>query len=274
MDIIPWNKEYQVEDGHYRAFRIGDLCLVLAKKKSEWYVTSFREQVMPFPEEGLRSDLSNRDLQWERWEGLDEDDVFLIRPTLPPMPAISRPEVPVTLPPGGKARFFVGIPSFVQMVAKCNGEMQTLLTAPMSKVTYTWRGVDTPGGESRAEGQVCFSLRTRAHRDYESAKFDPGYIISVLEISNHMSVPLPFSRMLLETDYLNVYLADVHAWTNSCRFNVYDDKSRNVVIYAINSPTEAGEGSRLVMPSRLDHNRKVKKPGVLDSFMDKFKLHI
>lgn len=273
MEEVPWNKEYKLQDEHYHAFRIGDLCVVVAKRKSEWYVCTLREQVMPFPEEGERASLSNRELAWQRWEGAGENDTVMIRPALPPMPAISRPEVPVILPPGTKARFFVGIPAFVEVVVNCGSEQRVLLSAPMIKVTFTWKGVDTPSGESKAEGEVCLSLRTRAHRDYYPEKFDPGYIISVIEVSNHKAEPLPFTRMRIDTDYLNVYLAEGRAWTNGFRFNVHDDKSKDMVLYANNPPNEAGEAELIASP-RKDHNRKIKKSGAIDSFIDKFRLHI
>lgn len=273
MEPIPWNQEFTLENEHYRAFRIGDLCLVIAKRNSEWYIASFREQVMPFPEEGLRADLSNKELGWSRWEGSEEDSKFMLRPALPPIPVISRPAEPVTLPPGAKSRFFIGIPAFVEIVAECGGEQMVLLSAPMTKVTFTWRGIDTPSGESKAEGEVCLSLRTKAHRFYLPEKIDPGYIISTVEISNHRKTPLPFSRIRLDTDYLSVFKGENHAWTNSCRLSSFDDKSKDAVVYSSSPSHEAGENV-LISPPRKDHNRKVKKAGVIDSFIDKFKFHV
>lgn len=272
MEVVPWNKEFIVEEGRYRAFRIGDLCIVIAKLGSEWQVAYFREQMMPFPEEGERSSLS-MNLSWIRWEASYDDNRCMIRPALPDLPVISRPTLPVTLSPGSKARFFMGVPSYVEVMARCNQEYIVMASYPMVTYSYTWMGLPLGAKESTTEGEICMALQTKARRNFDQETFQPGSIICCVEISNHSSKPLPFSRVRLDTDHLSLHLTDRHAWASYCRFDVYDEGVQNSIFYAETPSREAGS-SVLIATPRIDSKLKHKKVGAFDLIVDKFKLNI
>ena len=272
MEIVPWNQEQIVEDGHYRAFKIGDLCLVIVKRGSEWQLSHFRTQVLPFPERGLYKDLS-KDLTWTRWEGSEEDSVCLIRPTLPKLPVISQPTSTVTLPPGAQARFFIGVPACVEIVASCDGMMMPLGDYPTVCLSYTWKGVPKGEKESTTVGEVCMSLETKARRVFDLNSFSEGVIICTIEISNHLKKPLQFSRMSLITDHLSIYLSDTHPWANYCRYDIYENRSLDAVLYASGPPREAGKNHLLATP-RVPVGNKPVKTHALSSLLEKFTLKI
>lgn len=272
MEVVPWNKEFVVQDGRYRAFRIGDLCIVIAKLGSEWHVAYFREQMMPFPEEGAWNSLT-RDLSWIRWEASYDDNQCMIRPALPTLPVISRPTLPVTLSPGSKARFFMGVPAYVEVYARCNQEYLVMASYPMVAYSYTWMGVSIGDQESTTEGEICMALETKARRSFDEEVFQAGSIICSVEISNHGSKQLPFSRLRLDTDHLSIHLTNTRAWASYCRFDVYDGGIQNSIFYADTPPLEAGD-SILIAKPRFDAKSRQKKLGALDMIVDKFKLNI
>lgn len=274
MEPVPWNQEFCVEEGRYKAFRIGDLCIVVAKRGSEWHFSCSHLQVMPFPPEGEKDSLRDSELDWQRWEASEEDNVCLIRPALPPLSVISRPSSPVTLPPGSKARFFMGVPAYVELVAQCNRELMSLYTEPMSHLSYTWKGIPKGNEESTTEGEVCVSLKTKARRVFDDEAFDPGSIICTVEISNHCNRPLPFSRLRLDTNHLGLYLTSTRIWANYCRYDIYDGEFKDGILYANGPPREAGESVMIVPPRVAGSPQSHRKSGAIDLIVDKFKLNI
>lgn len=272
MEVVPWNREQVVLDGEYRALKIGDLCLIIAKRYTEWHISEYRGQVMPFPDYGSLSNLP-LDLSWIRWEASDDDSVFLINPSLPNLPVISQPSSPVSLPPGAQARFFIGVPAYIKVMAKCNGSFIELATFPMVTLSYTWKGVPKGERESTTRGEVCVSLQTKARRVFDQESFSAGSIICTIEISNHKKTPIQFSRIRLDTAHLFLYLSEHNAWANYCRYDLYENSELDTIIYASGPPREAGRNVE-ISPPRVRESRPERKSGALDMLVDQFKLRI
>lgn len=269
MIEFPWNEDIKLEDGHFASFRIGTLILLIAKLGREWHVASSRSNKLApgFPEDlapsGLAKNLPSN-LSWNRFDGASENATFRLRPALADLPVVARLATPITIPSDARSKFFIGIPTLVEIVAQCEGRPTTLHCISSEVLSYTWRGnIRDNGGISSTEGQVCYSLPSSARREYAEEKVSPHSIICMVEVINKSLHPISFSRICIDTSHMSIFQGKRRFWTNSCRIPITGDARFEGLVYLPAPPKEAISPIQ-ICPPRLGSVRRILYPSVLN----------
>lgn len=136
------------------------------------------------------------------------------RLTLTPRPAdrpvVAQPHSGFTIPPRLQVSVFITTPLWVQLSVE--GVAGPVLDLPL------WRPSDTWFGASTREGELCYSISTRARSRIEERSTRPHQAVTPVLIHNDTSEPLIIDRLSLPTPHLALY-ADRGAelWTQAVR---------------------------------------------------------
>lgn len=207
-----WTSKNLPEDQWIRQ-DFGSLGIVVLSTNEEWRVGTYENGA---PEgmaaEGTAED-EPMDVTWERWDRDPKDSKLQFRPVFPDMPVVARPRCVLNLSPKGKATFLVGIPAWIEILAECQGKMIPLTAIPTENLSKTWHG-------SPLAGQLGYSLRTFARRNYYSDQWPPFEVLCSISIVNEGEKSLPFERLYLETDHLALFEKDDRLWSNAARIRI------------------------------------------------------
>lgn len=154
----------------------------------------------------IESPTSPPEIEWRRWIGGVAFDEIIFKPVTPDRPIVVRPEMPVSLLPRQKAKFFVGVPAFISICA--GKEAKQLCEIPTSILSNTWFG------ESTVSGELCYGLKTTAKREEKNLLYHPFRIICPVQIKNVSSEILDIESLCLPVRHLNVYMGANRLWGN------------------------------------------------------------
>ncbi|MEM9236252.1 MAG: DUF432 domain-containing protein [Verrucomicrobiota bacterium] len=263
MSSSPRWHERKLLDGEWLRADFGKISIVVHSILEEWRVAvvegSDRDQLPaaegPPPE----------DLDWHRWDRGADDVKLRFRPVFPDHPIILRPRAPFHLSPRALARFYVGIPAFIELSAHSEGEYTTLKSWPTQRLSNTWHG-------SPLEGILCYAARTRARREIVTDEWEAYDIACSIEISNQSSDTLDFERLFFDTDHLGIFEQGEQLWANHARIRVSDKETDlNRVVFASTPIGEAEKAVQLSAPRLGSARRSVFKKAfstVISTFQD------
>lgn len=231
--------ERTLRDGEWLHADFGGLTLVVWSLLDEWRVAAlYGEDRKLIPE--LQE--PPEDLPWQRWDRGSDDVKLRFRPVFPDRPLIVRPRAPLHLSPRAKALFFIGIPAFIELNAHSEGQYERLSAWPSEPLSNTWHG--TP-----MAGTLCYSVRTRARRQFLHDDWQEMSIIATVEIANSGTHTLPFQRLFLPTGHLGIFEHRGKLWSNHARIRTGEkDDSLSGIVFAAKPIGEASEGVELAPP--------------------------
>jgi len=268
-----WNQQLEIANGCYACFNIGDLQLIIAKSPSGWDACFNYDKQADVAQQGELRDLP-ANLRWQKWLAHSEDSKVCLQPALPPLSVIARSEHPLIIPPGVKARFYIGIPLFVELQAECGGSMSALDCVPSEILSYSWKGeLLANGNSSTTRGEVCYALPKHTQRAYEVGEFAANKLVCSFEVVNKRSEAVPFARIVLNGAHFSVFQAEHNLWTNSCRLVIARDSSLDGLIISPTPPAESAYGQELRMP-REGKKRRLIGGSALDMLTKGFDLSI
>lgn len=227
------------QDGH---LMFGPLDLWIHRRPGEWRM-AYREDAGQETRPG-RWDATPapEDAEWERWVTGNGATTLILRPVTPDRAVVVRPEMPVRLRPGQSTDFFVGVPLWIEVSIGAGKASEPLREFPSMRLSSTWFG--TP-----VEGELCYSLRTHAHRSPEDLAMRQHRCICPLQVKNSSDEVLSFERICLRCQYLSVYRGATRFWSNAVRLSYRGKQEWSRVVYGRNPPEESGAGE-LVSPPR------------------------
>lgn len=213
-------------EGRWMRFRFGPLSVVILHLFGEWRISTWEgDQYDELPDEGEPGDLPSS-LEWQRWDGGEDDLQIQLCPGFPELPIIAKPKPPLTLTPGGHALFYIGIPACIEVHGQCDGTLRKLTSISTDPLSKTWHG-------DRSRGEVCYSLRTRARRAFDPAESAEHNIIVAVDLKNESAEPFVFDRLFLDLGHFSIFHHDDRLWSNACRIRVTeDDEEGNAITYA------------------------------------------
>ncbi len=236
------------ERGHWR---IGPLTLWIERTADEWRVatkpgddpwdeTFFVECPLPPSAESPPEDVT-----WHRFGFKATESAVVVTPRVSDRAVVSRPEMPVTLPPGQSGRYFVGSPAWIDV--RPEGAAQAILDAPTFRPSDTWFG-------STQEGSLSYATRTRLRRDLSKLPRLRQRVITPVQIENDASDSLVLERLSLPVTHLSVFEAeDGHLWTEPVRLRRESSEETGAVEIGSGPPNEAKGATRLSGP-REEHD--------------------
>jgi len=249
--------ERTLQDGEWLRADFGGLTLIVMSILEEWRVAAlYGDQRLALENAKMPPD----NLPWERWDRGPDDVKLRFRPVFPDRPVIVRPRSPLHLSPRAMANFFVGIPAFIELNAHSEGQYERLSSWPSDPPSNTWHG--TP-----ISGTLCYSVKTRARRQFIPEDWQELSIISTIEIANTGSHTLPFERLFFETGHLAIFEHLGRLWANHARIRTGEkDDSLSGVVFGKRPFSEATSAVELT-PPRLGRVRRSMLKQAFSTFL-------
>jgi hypothetical protein len=230
MDIWKTKKNLDL-DKNYRG-QIGPLILWLRHLLDEIHIAVEHTEDESVESEDTAfsvTDESTKEiLDWKRWIVGEKSNTISILPIMPDRPVVVRPEVPVKIPEGHEALFFVSIPVWVKIVADNTKEI-VLLQEPSIVLSNTWFG-------DPMSGELCYSLRSKARRQIVDTIPKPHRAACPVRILNTTKSQLDVDRFCVHVEYLSIYKGAKRLWTNEVRINFQGEDAVSKIDYAQKQP--------------------------------------
>lgn len=250
-------QERTLHDGEWLWVRFGGVTLVVLSIVDEWRVAALYGGECEWLKE---VEMPPEDLPWQRWDRGPDDVKLQFRPVFPDRPVIIRPRSPLNLSPRAKALFFVGIPAFIELSAHSEGQYERLAAWPSDPPSNTWHG-------SPIAGKLCYSVKTRARRQFTPQDWQELSIISTIEIANSGSHIMPFERLFLETGHLAVFEHLGRLWANHARIRTGEkDDTLSGMVFGGKPFGDAAAGVELTVP-RLGRVRRSMLTQAFSTFL-------
>lgn len=179
------------------------------------------------------------DIDWRRWAANFSTPRVKLSPWLPDRSVIVRPASPLQILPGHEARFFVGVPLWVQLSVLSGARKSApICEVNVLQLSNSWFGTPT-------EGELCYALRTRAKRTLPELTPVPHRAVCSLLLRNDSENTLDFQRLCLRTRDLNVFEGNQHLWTNDGKVVFKGEESLSEVTYGKGPPPFDGASALL-----------------------------
>jgi len=232
MDVGIWQPSQIEADTRYRALA-GPLQLWLRRAGDELHIAVDRypdfdahhetQPLTPVPNS------QPENLTWARWVVGKAGDTVQLVPTTPDRPLVVRPEVPLRLPSKQEALFFVNFPIWVKVSAAAQHSL-TLCEEPCIVLSKTWFG-------DPMSGALCYSMRTRARRDFVDIQARPHRAVCPVRIRNSAAQQLDLERFCVHVEHLTLFQGTTRLWTNQIDVTFRGDKEISQLDYGKHPPT-------------------------------------
>jgi hypothetical protein len=243
IDMEVW-KPRQIESGECLETQVGPLQLWLRKSGDEIHIaTKHHENAESLTEAGAFRVVSEPEaagLDWSRWVCGDECRKVLLTPVMPDRPIVVRPELPVKIPSGGTALFFVGIPIWIRIAAISAKEFK-LAEEPSVNLSNIWFG-------DPMSGHLCYSLRSRARRDVADTQAQAHRALCPVAIRNSSAEQVNVERFCVHVDHLDVYGGTSRLWTNGVKIAFKGEAEVSQLEYSKKAPEYEDVGEVLSRP--------------------------
>ena len=176
------------------------------------------------------------DLDWTRWIVGDADRIQLI-PAMPDRSCVVRPELPVKVPTGREAHFFVRVPLWVRVTVPGPTPL-TLSEVPSVVLSNTWFG-------DPLSGELCYSMRTTARREAEEETVVPNRAVVPVRVRNEAPCALDVQRISVGVKHLKVYRGARCLWSNQVNATFRGEDQVSRIDYETNPPRHAGQAELL-----------------------------
>ena len=230
-------------NGRWFHSNLGPLSITLLRHYDEWRVsTSCAKEHGIHGDEGKSEDLPDT-LEWQRWDCHDDDSRICLTPALPNLPVIAKPNTSLSIAPGGNALFYIGIPMDLEIQGECGGNLHKLISIPSETLSKTWHG-------DRSAGEVCYSLKTRARRNFDPSEWLDHDIIISVDLHNESQDTFEFERLFLDLGHFSIFSHEKRLWTNACRIRITEnDEEGNDITYD-STPISPADSGQEVSPAR------------------------
>lgn len=254
LDI--WNR-IKIGTGEVLRSQIGPLLFWFRKTEDEMHIAFERlpepDTVVDVAGPAAVNGVESEALDWGRWiVGADANTVQML-PIMPDRPVVVHPELPVKIPTGHEALFFVSIPVWVRVLI---GEKKPieLCEVPVLILSNTWYG-DT------MSGRLCYSLRSRARREIKDSEPNPSRAVCPVKVRNTSPRQLDIERLCVRVIHLKTYSGDKNLWTNGITITFRGEDQVAKIDYSNERPAFEPIGEMLSQ-ARIPIKESVLKRGM------------
>ncbi|GAB1482616.1 hypothetical protein MASR2M78_14320 [Treponema sp.] len=210
QDFSFWDA-VEIGVGQCVSWTVGKLALWAEHYEQEWHV-------LPLYDEGIaeKSSFSVRSksekpesTEWNHYLLKDGSWVYPL-PVMMDRPVLIRPDRTLVLLSGEQARFYVALPLWLSLRVGGKEKASTakkLNAFPILPMVNAWFG-------DPVSGELCYFTATRLYPGLEQIPFSSYHAICSLSIKNDSEKDLPFDRLCLHTEFLNIYQGLTRFWTN------------------------------------------------------------
>ncbi len=260
----PWWGDFELAPGSAGRWSIGPLRLWVEHHPREWRI-AWRSGGDMFDDSsrveiGLPLGQADADAAVERYSFGEINAHMAIVPLLADRPVVSRPELPLFVPPQQSITLYVSSPLWLQL----RGGAQAALLREMPIV----RSSDTWSGPLIEEGGLCYHASTLALTSLDGFPFSPWRAVTPIRLINRAEDTVAVERLSLPVPYLSLFQApDGTLWTQAVELEHRAATALTLAQLGSRAPTEAGAAQRLAAPrSRADRNLLAKAFGSLFGF--------
>lgn len=243
IDMEAW-EPHRIEHGECLEAQVGPLHLWLRKSGDEIHIATERrkdtESLTRISAFQAVTELKRTRLDWGRWVCGEECNKVALTPVTPDRPVVVRPELPVKIPPEGKALFFVSVPIWVRITAG-NGKSSKLCEKPSVDLSNIWFG-------DPMSGDLCYSLRSRARREIADKQVQPHRAVCPVTIRNASAEQVNVERFCVHVAHLGVYPGTSRLWTNGVKIGFKGEAEASQLEYSEKPPAYEKVGKVLSQP--------------------------
>lgn len=260
----PWWGDFELASGSAGRWTIGPLRLWVEHHPREWRIAC-RSVGDPRDdssgvETGLPLGQADPEAAVARYSFGETGARLTVAPLLADRPVVSRPEVPLFVPPQQSITLYVSSPLWLQL--RGGAESVLLREMPVVRPSDTWSGPLTE------EGGLCYHSSTMALTSLDNFPFSPWRAVTPIRLANRAEDTVAVERLSLPVPYLTLFQApDGTLWTQAVELEHRADAALNQVELGSGAPTEAAGAQRLAKArSRADRGLLAKAFGSLFGF--------
>jgi len=236
--------------------QIGPFSLCVKRCADELYVAHHRHEADSLDGEPYKisrplgnSTLDETKFDWSRWIIGDKLDTIQLLPIMPDRPVVVKSEMPIKIPAGHQARFFVSIPIWLRLTASCASNIE-ICELPSVILSSMWFGDPTAG-------ELCYTLRTRARRTLENAQARPYRALCPVTVINSSGCQLDFQRICIRVEYLKIYQGS-QLYTNSVLIKYHNQDGTTEISYGSSGP-DFEQNIAMLSDSRMPFRQSLLK---------------
>jgi len=204
-----WWGEFTFSLQQQQCWRIGERTIILKRLENEWNSWNL-ETVTENDEAMIVGDLDDdyciEQAKFGRYLQQGTSEKVQILPLLADRSVVARPDTPLTLLAGEKARLYVSTP--VWFSAKLLPKGECLLDLPF------WRPSDSWFGPSTRVGQICYAKYTAARIELSNIEKRPHRAITPITVINNHDQSLTIERINVPVTLLHLYAdEEQQLWT-------------------------------------------------------------
>ncbi|MEH6596733.1 MAG: hypothetical protein V7736_14435 [Colwellia polaris] len=204
-----WWGEFSFSLKQQRCWRLGERSIVLQRFENEWNSWNLEsdienDETMFFGE--LAENCCFEQAKFGRYLQQNTSEKVQVLPLLADRSVVARPDTPLTLLAGEKARLYVSTP--VWFSAKLLPKGEKLLDLPF------WRPSDSWFGPSTRVGQICYAKYTAARIQLANIDKRAHRAITPITVINNHSESLTIERINVPVTLLHLYADEENQlWT-------------------------------------------------------------
>jgi len=235
-----WWGDFEFKSYAQRSWRLGPLNLWVTRMTNEWQIAhSWSNDPLDETIELLEDAELPANVERRRYLFSSGGRSLRVVPRVADRPVVTRPEMPVIIPPGEKATLYMASPLWVELAA--GDPLRVFAEIPVWRASSTWFGDDT------LDGTLCYATRTRARLEVTEVRAGPR-VTTALFVRNHHAEALRVERLALPLPQMSVFRAeDGRLWTESASV-IYDPSDRSPAKIGHAPPAEAGPTTRVSGP--------------------------
>jgi len=231
-------------------WRLGPLSIWIQKGMAdEWSVAFTRNP----SDEGIaiaRIEKKPEDVAWTRYVCADRSSLVQFRPALPDRAVIVDSESQLKIIPYNDALFYISIPLWLQIYV--GEDMDTMLCEiPAELLSNSWFGDTT-------EGELCYSLRSRARRELTDYMQNPHRIYCPVRVVNSAPTTLQFQKLCIHVESLRVYLAKHLLLSSELQITYTGLETPGQIVFSQDKPSIVKE-STLISLERTPSSKSILK---------------
>jgi len=129
-----------------------------------------------------------------------------------------------------------------------------LFQLPTVELSGTWFGTSE-------EGELCYSLRTRARRRFDDLPPEPHRCICPVLLKNAGTVELPFQKMCLRVDHVALFRSPSRLWASEVHYTFRATDQPGHIDFGYDTP-DFEPGCEKLTPARTPMNRSLISRGL------------
>lgn len=242
----PWWGDFTFEDQQTRSWSIGERKLVIQRLSCEWNSWNISSDVETVDSIQIGDSITPEQLEGQpldRHLQTATGDTLRVLPALADRSIVARPNVPLRLLGGEKARIYVSSPLWFRAIT-LPGKLD-LIDVPF------WRPSDSWFGPSTREGEMCYAKYTEARVQLDLLVQRPHRAITPVFIHNKQKLPLLIDRLNVPVQLLSLYQHEERGlWTEAVNVTREEDDDKVELVLKKQAPSEV-LGAELVAAPRI-----------------------